>query len=123
MEEKFAGAKVGSECFAAFQGERGSETQGPVRRLAHFKVVFEVCGPLTSYRVSEVLKNFKALINGQAAYGGSAVIENLFSTGSVTIGEASLEDGWRNVKSTAFTDRMTRMEVTPVESVADIDEE
>lgn len=68
MEEKFAEAKVGSECFAVFQDERGSEIQGLVRRLAHFQVLFEVCGPLTSYRVSEVLKNFKALINGCAAY-------------------------------------------------------
>jgi hypothetical protein len=65
MEENFAGANVGSKCLVAFQDERGSKMQGLVRRPAHFQAVFEVCGPLTSYRVSEVLKNFKVLTTGR----------------------------------------------------------
>jgi extracellular factor (EF) 3-hydroxypalmitic acid methyl ester biosynthesis protein len=72
--------------------EQGSEVRGALVRFNRFSAVFEVGAPAVLFRASEVLAEFKIVLNDQTAYSGKAVVTNLVVMGEVLVCEVSLED-------------------------------
>ncbi|MBK8040180.1 MAG: class I SAM-dependent methyltransferase [Verrucomicrobiaceae bacterium] len=71
-------------------------------RLTRYLVVFEVYNPYSILKLSEVLNDFRIMMNNRVVYSGRAVIANLVNTGIMLICEASLTDeGWIDIPSLA----------------------
>lgn len=71
---------------------QGIELQAPVVRLARHEIVFHVLDPGVGLRVSEVLANFRVLLNERNMYSGRAVVSSLVNTGSGFICHATLDE-------------------------------
>lgn len=80
----------------AFKTGQGLELQATLVKLTRFEVAFEVCGPVL-LRTSEVLQDFKIVMQDKPVYCGRAVISELINTGAVTVCSAALEDSWVDV--------------------------
>lgn len=77
------------------RNSQGAEVRGTVHRLSRHLVVFEVYNPYSIIQLSEVLTDFRVMVNDRLLYTGRAVITNLVNTGIMLILEASLEEeGW-----------------------------
>jgi extracellular factor (EF) 3-hydroxypalmitic acid methyl ester biosynthesis protein len=70
---------------------QGIEVRAGVMRLTRHHVVFEILDPNFVLRTSEVLEEFKIVLNDRTVYSGRAVISNLVNTGTVIVCEAALE--------------------------------
>jgi extracellular factor (EF) 3-hydroxypalmitic acid methyl ester biosynthesis protein len=81
----------------AFRNSQGVEIQGMVLRLERHRVVFEIYGPSALLRTSEILAGFKINVGEKDIYGGKAVVCTMMHTGTLTLCEAGLEDGWMDV--------------------------
>lgn len=86
----------------------GAEVRSAGLRLERHVVTFELCGSDSVIRVSESLPDFKIIWADQLVYSGRAVVRNLISTGLVTVCEATLEDGWVDVATTASPETLGR---------------
>ncbi len=75
------------------QSSQGLEIQATLVKMTRFQVTFEVYASAGVLRMSEVLKNFKILIQDQPIYFGRAIISNLINLGSTAICEATLDEG------------------------------
>jgi extracellular factor (EF) 3-hydroxypalmitic acid methyl ester biosynthesis protein len=60
-------------------------------------VVFEVYNPYSILQLSEVLTDFKMIMNDRMIYSGRAVVSNLVNTGILLVCEATLDDSWLDV--------------------------
>jgi extracellular factor (EF) 3-hydroxypalmitic acid methyl ester biosynthesis protein len=76
------------------QTSHGIEIHGTLLRLTPFLAVFEVYVPALILRTSEVLNDFKIVINDRPVYSGRAVISSLVNAGVVLVCEVSLGDFW-----------------------------
>src|SRR6185369_11192936 len=80
------------------QTSRGAEVHGTLIRLTRLSIVFELYGPYI-LQLSEVLSEFRIVVNSQTIYSGHATVRNLMNTGQVLICEATLEEhSWRDVR-------------------------
>ncbi len=80
------------------RNSQGAEVRGTLHRLTRYLAVFEVYNPYSIVQLSEVLNDFRILMNERVVYSGRAVIANLVNTGIMLICEASLsEDGWIDI--------------------------
>ena len=61
-------------------------------RLRPQAVAFEIYGPETVLRLSEVLSDFQILADNHPIYSGKAVVSSLLNTGATTMCEATLAD-------------------------------
>ena len=68
------------------------EVRANLLRLTRYQAVFETYSPTVILRSSEVLTNFKIIINDRAAYAGRAVVSNLITTGTGVVCEAKLDE-------------------------------
>src|SRR6266446_8022718 len=68
------------------------EVRASLLRLTRYQAVFETYSPTVILRSSEVLTNFKIIINDRAAYTGRAVVSNLITTGTGVVCEAKLDE-------------------------------
>jgi len=64
-----------------FKTSQGLDMQGTLLKLTRFQVAFEVCGPAV-LRTSEVLLDFKIVMQDKPVYCGRAVISELVNTGN-----------------------------------------
>jgi extracellular factor (EF) 3-hydroxypalmitic acid methyl ester biosynthesis protein len=81
--------------FISCRNSQGVELRGTLHRLTRYLAVFEVYNPYSILQLSEVLNDFRIMMNDRAIYTGRAVIANLVNTGIMLICEASLsEEGW-----------------------------
>jgi extracellular factor (EF) 3-hydroxypalmitic acid methyl ester biosynthesis protein len=81
--------------FIVCRNSQGAEVKGTLHRLTRYLGVFEVYNPYSIVQLSEVLHDFRIMMNERAVYSGRAVIANLVNTGIMLICEASLsEEGW-----------------------------
>jgi extracellular factor (EF) 3-hydroxypalmitic acid methyl ester biosynthesis protein len=87
---------VMQDSFVGFKTSQGFEMQATLLRVTRFQVGFEVYG-LVFLRTSEVLQEFKIVMQDRAVYVGRAVVKSLVETGPTSVCEASLEDGWIDV--------------------------
>ena len=92
------------------QTSQGTEIHASLLRLTRYGVSFEIYNPGMVLRTSEVLHDFKILLNGSSVYAGRAVIRNLVNTGSVLVCEATLDDSWleKNALARNGHDRSSR---------------
>ncbi len=80
------------------QNSQGLELRGTVLQLTRYSATFEVYGPVAVLRASEVLSNFRIVINDRTIYSGRAVVGNIIGTALMTTCEVTLDDGsWMNV--------------------------
>jgi len=88
------------------QTSQGLEIRAMLLRLTRHMAVFEVYGPTLVLRLSEVLEDFRIVLQERTVYSGRAVVQHLINTGIITVCEVSLdESAWRDVD---FTVEMLR---------------
>src|SRR6185436_7851790 len=85
------------ESLLVCQSSQGLEIRGTIVRLSRHGVAFEVYAPGIVLRTSEVLSDFKIFLNDRHIYSGRGVVNSLIGTGTATVCEASLEDGWVDI--------------------------
>src|SRR5687768_3096076 len=85
------------DSFILARNSQGLEVRAGVLRLTRYLVVFEVYNPYSILQLSEVLSDFKIVINDRIMYSGRAVISNVVNTGIMLICEATLDDAWLDV--------------------------
>lgn len=84
--------------FIICRNSQGAEVRGTLHRLTRYLAVFEVYNPYSIVQLSEVLNDFRLMMNERVVYSGRAVIANLVNTGIMLICEASLSDeGWIDI--------------------------
>lgn len=84
--------------FIICRNSQGAEVRGTLHRLTRYLAVFEVYNPYSIVQLSEVLNDFRLMMNDRVVYSGRAVIANLVNTGIMLICEASLSDeGWIDI--------------------------
>ena len=74
------------------QSSQGVEIRASLLRLTRYIAVFEVYNPSLVLQVSEVLGEFKIVINERTIYAGRALVAGLVNAGTVTICEAKLDE-------------------------------
>src|SRR5437867_2711106 len=79
------------------QTSQGVEIRGSVLRLTRHQIIFEMYNRAALLAMSEVLSDFKIVVENQHVYSGRAVISHVMHTGTVTICEASLEEFWIDI--------------------------
>jgi len=73
---------------------QGLEVRANLLKVTPFQVVFEAFGPVCVLRASEVLRDFKILLQGRPVYFGQAVVTNLIDMGGALLCEAALQQSW-----------------------------
>ncbi len=76
---------------------QGYEIRATPLRITRHVVAFEVYNPYSILQLSEVLKEFKIIVNDRLIYSGRATVSNLVNTGIVVVCEATLEEAWLDV--------------------------
>jgi extracellular factor (EF) 3-hydroxypalmitic acid methyl ester biosynthesis protein len=81
------------------QNAQGLELHASLLRMTRFVAVFEVYTPTTVLRTSEVLSEFRIIVQDRTLYSGQAVIHSLINAGTVLVCEATLEEkSWADVE-------------------------
>lgn len=80
--------------FVLARNSQGFELRGGLLRLTRYEVVFEVYNPYSLLQLSEVLSEFRIMIDDRAVYAGRAVVTKAVNTGIMLICEATLDDAW-----------------------------
>src|SRR5436190_5702798 len=83
--------------FILCRNSQGVEIRATPLRMTRYLVVFEVYNPYSILQLSEVLHEFKIIMNERLVYSGRAVVSNLVNTGIVLVCEATLDDNWLDV--------------------------
>src|SRR5262249_6619152 len=89
------------ESLVVAQSSQGVEIRGSLLRLTRFVAAFEVYNPSLVLAASEVLSEFRVLINDQTIYSGKAVLSNVMHAGTMLVCEAKLEESGFTVASFA----------------------
>src|SRR5438552_674468 len=74
------------------QTSQGTEIHANLVRMTRHSAVFEIYNLGLILRVSEVLTDFKIIINGSLIYSGRATVRSLINSGVVMLCEVSLAD-------------------------------
>jgi extracellular factor (EF) 3-hydroxypalmitic acid methyl ester biosynthesis protein len=83
---EFSGGLVG------FETDHGVEIRGSVLRMTRHVVAFELYLPSTELRTSQVLNNFKIVVDNLPVYTGQAVVRNLINSGLALVCEVTLNE-------------------------------
>jgi extracellular factor (EF) 3-hydroxypalmitic acid methyl ester biosynthesis protein len=83
---EFSGGLVG------FETDQGVEIRGSILRMTRHVVAFELYLPSAVLRTSEVLHNFKIVVDNLAVYTGQAVVRSLVNAGLTLVCEVSLNE-------------------------------
>src|SRR5580765_378321 len=81
-----------TESLVSCQNSQGVGLRATLLRLSRFQATFEVYSPPGTLQTSEVLSDFRILIQGQAVYSGRAVVSNLIHAGTVVVCEVTLDE-------------------------------
>jgi len=94
------------ESLVVFSSSQGMEFRATLKRVARHQVVLEVYNPSVVLQTSEVLSNFKIVINERTCYEGKGVVRNLIAVGSTVVCDVTLqESAWKNVDPENITSR------------------
>ena len=88
---------TGKDTFIICRNSQGTEFRATLLRLTRYMVVFEVYNPYSILQLSEVLTDFRMIMNDRMIYSGRAIVSNLVNTGILLVCEATLEDSWLDV--------------------------
>ena len=98
--------KSNNKSFAAYterdsiivcQTSQGYSVRATPLRITRDVVAFEVYNPYSILQLSEVLKEFRIIVNDQLIYSGRATVSSLVNTGSMLVCEATLDEAWLDV--------------------------
>src|SRR5438552_11499990 len=82
-----------------FQSSQGFELRASLMSVSRYQIAFELYHPSEVLRLSEVLSEFRIVMNDRPIYSGRAVISNLIHGGITTVCDAALEEGsWMDVE-------------------------
>ena len=76
---------------------QGYSVRATPLRITRDVVAFEVYNPYSILQLSEVLKEFRIIVNDQLIYSGRATVSSLVNTGSMLVCEATLDEAWLDV--------------------------
>jgi extracellular factor (EF) 3-hydroxypalmitic acid methyl ester biosynthesis protein len=76
---------------------QGYEVRATPLRITRHAVAFEVYNPYSILQLSEVLKEFKIIVNDRLIYSGRATVSSLVNTGIMVVCEATLDEAWLEV--------------------------
>jgi extracellular factor (EF) 3-hydroxypalmitic acid methyl ester biosynthesis protein len=76
---------------------QGYEVRATPLRITRHVVAFEVYNPYSILQLSEVLQEFKIIVNDRLIYSGRATVSSLVNTGIVVVCEATLDEAWLDV--------------------------
>jgi extracellular factor (EF) 3-hydroxypalmitic acid methyl ester biosynthesis protein len=94
------------DCLIVCQTSEGVDIHAVLTKLTRYFVVFEIYGPGSVLRASEVLNEFKIIIRNRTIYSGRATIRTLVNTGQIEVCEATLNESfWSDLE---FTPAMTQ---------------
>jgi extracellular factor (EF) 3-hydroxypalmitic acid methyl ester biosynthesis protein len=85
-----------------FKTSHGIKGQGTVVRLSPQSVTFEVYGPETVLRLSELLSEFEIAADTQSIYSGKAVVSSVVNSGSAAVCEAAISGPFPGLNSPEF---------------------
>ena len=85
------------QSFIICRNSQGVEIRATPLRMTRYLVVFEVYNPYSILQLSEVLHEFKIVMNDRVVYSGRAIVSNLVNTGIVLVCEATLDENWMDV--------------------------
>lgn len=88
---------TGKDTFIVCRNSQGNEFRATLLRLTRYTVVFEVYNPYSILQLSEVLTDFRMIMNDRMVYSGRAVVSNLVNTGILLVCECTLEEDWLDV--------------------------
>lgn len=102
------------DTFIVCRNSQGMEFRATLLRLTRYIVVFEVYNPYSILQLSEVLTDFRLIMNDRMVYSGRAVVSNLVNTGTILVCEATLNDSWLDVDifTSMFTAKNLKGEFT-----------
>lgn len=86
------------------QSSQGVDVRATPLRLTRYLAVFEIYNAAMVLRASEILSDFKIVLNDRTIYSGRAVVSSLVSSGSGLICEVRLDETSFHVAS--FSRRM-----------------
>ncbi len=93
-----ADAPVAKQALVTGVNSQGLQVQGTVVRLNRHQAVFEVYAPSVILLMSEVLSDFKIVLDERTVYAGKAVVSNLVNAGSMLVCEATLDERWLDLE-------------------------
>src|SRR5688572_15433843 len=76
----------------------GLEVRGTLVHLGRFEAAIEVYAPAAVLRVSEVLGDFRIILNDRPVYSGRAVVNSIVHTGAVCVCQVQLDEGWSDAE-------------------------
>jgi extracellular factor (EF) 3-hydroxypalmitic acid methyl ester biosynthesis protein len=79
------------------QTSQGYSVRATPLRITRDVVAFEVYNPYSILQLSEVLNEFRIIVNDQLIYSGRATVSSLVNTGSMLVCEATLDEDWLDV--------------------------
>jgi extracellular factor (EF) 3-hydroxypalmitic acid methyl ester biosynthesis protein len=79
------------------QTSQGYSVRATPLRITRDVVAFEVYNPYSILQLSEVLNEFRIIVNDQLIYSGRATVSSLVNTGSMLVCEATLDEAWLDV--------------------------
>jgi extracellular factor (EF) 3-hydroxypalmitic acid methyl ester biosynthesis protein len=81
------------------QSNQGAEIRASLLRFTRYLAVFEIYNPAIVLRTSEVISEFKIILQDRTVYSGRAVVRGLVNPGLMTICEVTLtESSWMDVE-------------------------
>ncbi|MCL5099382.1 MAG: class I SAM-dependent methyltransferase [Candidatus Omnitrophica bacterium] len=98
------------ESFIVCRNSQGIEVRATPLRLSRFAAAFEVYNPYSILQLSEVLSDFKIIMNDRMVYSGRGVVSSLVNTGLVLVCEATLDESWLDVDLFAPVNRGDRLQ-------------
>lgn len=98
IESKLLGRPSGErDSIIVGRTSQGYEVRATPLHITRHVVAFEVYNPYSILQLSEVLKEFKIIVNDRLIYSGRATVSNLVNTGIVVVCEATLDEAWLDV--------------------------
>jgi extracellular factor (EF) 3-hydroxypalmitic acid methyl ester biosynthesis protein len=90
-----------SDSLVTCQTGQGTEVRARLLHLTRYLAAFEVYNPDLALRTSEVLGDFRIVLNGRAVYSGRAVVGSLVNTGLMLVCQVTLDEhSWTDVELT-----------------------
>ena len=89
---------------------QGYEVRATPLRITRHVVAFEVYNPYSILQLSEVLKEFRIIVNDRLIYSGRATVSSLVNTGIMLVCEATLEESWLDVDLFALVNQPKKLQ-------------
>src|ERR1044071_9071479 len=89
---------------------QGFELRATPLRITRHVVAFEVYNPYSILQLSEVLQDFRIIVNERLIYSGRATVSNLVNTGVMLVCEATLDNAWLDVDLFALVTQPKKLE-------------